>query len=177
MKIYTRTGDAGQTSIVGGQRLPKTAPRIEAYGTVDELNSHLGLLAADASTPAPQRQLLLNVQNSLFNVGGFLAGMPSDGLSDNDILEIEQSIDAMDRELPPLREFILPGGSILAARAHIARTVCRRAERRILACADEIKLPPTLPAFINRLSDWLFTFARFANLRAEIAENTWKISK
>lgn len=177
MKIYTRTGDAGQTSIVGGQRLPKTASRIEAYGTVDELNSHLGLLAADASTPAPQRELLLNIQNALFNIGGFLAGTPSDGLSDSNILELERSIDSMDHELPPLREFILPGGSILGARAHIARTVCRRAERRILACADEVNLPPTLLAFINRLSDWLFTFARFANLKAEIPENTWKISK
>lgn len=177
MKIYTRTGDAGQTSIVGGARLPKTATRIEAYGTVDELNSHLGLLAADASTPAPQRQLLLNVQNALFNIGGFLAGMPSDGLTDDDIQALENSIDAMDRELPQLREFILPGGSILAARAHIARTVCRRAERRILSCASEIALPPTLLAFINRLSDWLFTFARYANLQAEISENTWKTPK
>lgn len=177
MKIYTRTGDAGQTSIVGGARLPKTASRIEAYGTVDELNSHLGLLAADANTPAPQRELLLSIQNSLFNIGGFLAGTPSDGLSDSDILALEKSIDAMDRELPPLREFILPGGSILASRAHIARTVCRRAERRILSCGTEIDLTPTLLAFINRLSDWLFTFARFANLQAEIAENTWKISK
>lgn len=177
MKIYTRTGDAGHTSIVGGQRMPKTASRIEAYGTVDELNSHLGLLAADASTPSLQRQLLLNVQNSLFNIGGFLAGIPTDGLSDRDIAALEESIDTMDRELPPLREFILPGGSILATRAHIARTVCRRAERRILTCAGEMNLPPTLLAYINRLSDWLFTFARYANLQAEITENTWKISK
>ncbi len=174
MKIYTRTGDAGQTSIVGGARLPKTATRIEAYGTVDELNSHLGLLAADASTPEPQRRTLLQVQNSLFNIGGFLAGTPSDGLIDDDTLMLENSIDAMDRELPPLHEFILPGGSTLAAQAHIARTVCRRAERRILSCASEMNLTPTLLAYINRLSDWLFTFARYANLQAQVPEHTWQ---
>lgn len=174
MKIYTRTGDKGQTSIVGGSRLPKTAPRIEAYGTVDELNSHLGLLAADADTQAPERDILLRAQNALFDIGGFLAGMPRLTLNDADIAVLENSIDNMDRQLPQLNNFILPGGSVLAARAHVARTVCRRAERRILAAATDLTIPPALLAYINRLSDWLYTFARHANVQAQIPENFWQ---
>ncbi|MBD5178173.1 MAG: cob(I)yrinic acid a,c-diamide adenosyltransferase [Bacteroidales bacterium] len=174
MKIYTRTGDSGQTSIVGGARLPKTAARIEAYGTIDELSSHLGLLAADPATQSPERTILLHAQNTLFNIGGYLAGMPELNLPDSDTRALEQSIDTMDRLLPPLRNFILPGGSILGARAHIARTVCRRAERRILAAATDLQLPPALLAYINRLSDWLYTFARYSNLQAQVPENFWQ---
>ncbi len=174
MKIYTKTGDAGQTSIVGGQRLPKDAARIEAYGTIDELNSHLGLLAADVNTPAPERELLLRVQNILFNIGGFLAGVPDPNVGTDDIAELENSIDAMDRLLPPLRNFILPGGSELAARAHIARTVCRRAERRIISVLPTLSISPEILAYINRLSDWLYTFARYCNVQAEIPENFWQ---
>ncbi len=174
MKIYTKTGDAGTTSIVGGTRLPKDAPRIDAYGTVDELNSLIGLLTSDATTPAPEKELLLNVQNTLLNIGGYLAGMPDPGISEADIKALEDYIDAMDRQLPPLHNFILPGGCTLAARAHVARTVCRRAERRIISLASAMTLPVELLAFINRLSDWLYTFARYANVQAEVPENFWR---
>jgi len=174
MKIYTRTGDAGTTSIVGGSRLPKNAPRIEAYGTVDELNSYIGLLLSDAGTGEPERALLLRVQNSLLNIGGYLAGTPDPGDLADDIRALEDSVDAMTRMLPPLRNFILPGGCPLAAHAHVARTICRRAERRIVALSPALPLPADLLAFINRLSDWLYTFARYSNLRAEISENFWQ---
>lgn len=174
MKIYTKTGDAGQTSIVEGQRLPKDAARIEAYGTIDELSSHLGLLAADPATLAPERTLLLKVQNTLFNIGGYLAGVPDPNVSPDDIAELETSIDTMDRLLPPLRNFILPGGSQLAARAHIARTVCRRAERRIISTLPTLSVAPEVLAYINRLSDWLYTFARYCNVQAQIPENFWQ---
>lgn len=173
MKIYTRTGDAGTTSIVGGSRLPKDAPRIEAYGTIDELNSYLGLIASDTATPAPERSLLIQVQNTLFNIGGYLAGMPDPRVTDLDIKELEDSVDSMDRQLPPLHSFILPGGTKLAAHAHVARTICRRAERRIISLAADVELSPIMMAFINRLSDWLYTFARYANLQAQVAENFW----
>lgn len=174
MKIYTRTGDAGTTSIVGGSRLPKDAARIEAYGTVDELNSYLGILTAHTDTPEPQRELLLKIQNTLFNIGGFLAGMPDAGVADSDIKALEDSVDEMDRSLPPLNNFILPGGTSLATHSHVARTICRRAERRIITLASQLTIPPTLMAFINRLSDWLYTFARFANVQAEVPENFWQ---
>lgn len=177
MKIYTRTGDSGQTSIVGGQRLPKNAPRIEAYGTIDELNSHLGLLAAMVETPAAERSLLLQIQNLLFNLGSYLAGSPDVNLSQADIQALEESIDRMDSQLPALRNFILPGGSLLSAQTHIARTVCRRAERRILSAADSLSAAEIPLKYINRLSDWLFTFARYANHRQEIPENVWKTPK
>ncbi|MDE6513727.1 MAG: cob(I)yrinic acid a,c-diamide adenosyltransferase [Muribaculaceae bacterium] len=174
MKIYTKTGDAGQTSIVGGQRLPKDAARIEAYGTIDELSSHLGLLAADPATLEPERTLLLKVQNILFNIGGYLAGVPDPNVSADDITRLETSIDAMDRLLPPLKNFILPGGSQLAAKAHIARTVCRRAERRIISTLPTLAVAPEVLAYINRLSDWLYTFARYCNVQAQIPENFWQ---
>ncbi|MCM1310203.1 MAG: cob(I)yrinic acid a,c-diamide adenosyltransferase [Bacteroides sp.] len=174
MKIYTRTGDAGTTTIVGGTRLPKNAPRIEAYGTVDELNSWIGVLIANASTQEPERQILLGVQNTLLNIGGYLAGTPSPEIPAGQIEQLEQSIDKMDRELPPLHNFILPGGCTLAAQAHVARTVCRRAERRILAAAADVTLPADLLSLINRLSDWLYTFARYSNVQAQVEETYWQ---
>lgn len=174
MKIYTRTGDAGQTSIIGGTRMSKDAPRIEAYGTIDELNSHLGLLAANADTRAPERAVIIAAQSALFSLGSFLAGAKDAGVSDADVKALEESIDAMDRELPPLHNFILPGGCTLAAEAHIARTVCRRAERRIISATSDLAVPPVLLGYINRLSDWLYTFARYANVQAEVTESAWK---
>lgn len=163
MKIYTRTGDRGTTSIVGGERLPKSAPRIEAYGTIDELNSWLGLLAADAECPLPQHDLIIRIQSRLFDIGGRLAGTPSAGITAENIRMLEADIDAMDSALAPLTQFVLPGGSMLAARANVARTVCRRAERLAVGVADELALEPEPLTFLNRLSDWLFTFARFCN--------------
>lgn len=162
MKIYTRTGDGGTTALATGQRLPKQAPRIEAYGTIDELNSWLGVLAAHADCPEATRPLLLRMQSLLFNIGGHLAGVPQAGIEPQHIATLEADIDRMTAQLPPLREFILPGGSPLAAWANVARTVCRRAERRMLAAEMEVS-PPAL-TYINRLSDWLFTFGRYANI-------------
>lgn len=174
MKVYTKTGDAGLTSIVGGQRLPKSAPRIEAYGTIDELNSWIGLLIASGDCPPRQRQLMTDVQSLLFNIGGRLAGTPASGITPDHIARLEADIDAMDSALPPLDQFLLPGGTTLAARANIARTVCRRAERRIEAVAAQIALEPEPLSFINRLSDWLFTFGRYCNQTAGQQEKFWQ---
>lgn len=174
MKIYTRTGDAGQTSIVGGTRMSKDAPRIEAYGTVDELNSHLGILAADTSCPKEQHQILLRVQNILFNIGSFLAGVPDPHVDPSDVKALEDSIDSLNRMLPELHSFILPGGCPAAAQAHVARTVCRRAERRIITVVPDVNVPPIILTYINRLSDWLYTYARYTNVLAEVPEFFWQ---
>lgn len=174
MKVYTRTGDRGSTSIVGGERLSKAAPRIDAYGTVDELNSWIGLLIADGDCPDEQRRLMTDVQSRLFDIGGRLAGTPTAGITEENIAAIEADIDAMDARLPALTQFVLPGGSRLAAQANIARTVCRRAERLIVGVADSIGLEPQPLIFINRLSDWLFTFGRFCNKIAGIEEKFWQ---
>lgn len=174
MKIYTRTGDAGQTSIIGGQRLPKDSPRIEAYGTIDELNSFLGLLASSSSCQGPQRRIIELIQNRLFNLGAYLAGASKTGITAEDIKTLETSIDEMDHQLPPQHSFFLPGGCTLAARAHIARTVCRRAERRMVTLSRQMTIAPETITFVNRLSDWLFTFSRLANLHAGVAEKIWQ---
>ena len=174
MKVYTRTGDRGTTSIVGGERLSKAHPRIEAYGTVDELNSWIGLLIADGECPDGARRLMTDVQSRLFDIGGRLAGTPSAGITPDNILRLEQDIDAMDATLPQLTQFVLPGGSPLAARANVARTVCRRAERLMVDVADSIGLEPEPLIFINRLSDWLFTFGRFCNHCSGNEEKFWK---
>ena len=174
MKIYTRTGDKGQTSIVGGQRLSKDSARIEAYGTIDELNSLLGVLCANCNTPDESKMLILMIQNNLFNIGSFLAGVPDPGICEDDVTVLEKDIDRMDAELPQLRNFILPGGSSLAAQAHMARTVCRRAERRIISTIPELDIPAIILTYINRLSDWLFIFARLINVKAGISEHFWQ---
>ncbi len=174
MKIYTRTGDRGTTSIVGGDRLSKSHPRIDAYGTVDELNSWIGMLIADADCPAAARELMTDVQSRLFDIGGRLAGTPSAGITPENIERLERDIDAMDAQLPPLTQFVLPGGSPLAAKANVARTVCRRAERLMVNVADLIALEPEPLIFINRLSDWLFTFGRFCNHLSGNQEKFWK---
>lgn len=174
MKVYTRTGDRGTTSIVGGERLSKSHPRIEAYGTVDELNSWIGVLIADGECPDGARRLMTGVQSRLFDIGGRLAGTPSAGITPDNILRLEQDIDAMDLQLPPLTQFVLPGGSPLAARANVARTVCRRAERLMVDVADSIGLEPEPLIFINRLSDWLFTFGRFCNHLSGNEEKFWQ---
>lgn len=174
MKVYTRTGDTGLTSIVGGQRLPKSAPCIDAYGTIDELNSWLGLLIAAPGCPRESRELMIDLQSRLFDIGGRLAGMPSAGITPEDIATLEADIDRMTALLPPINNFILPGGSQLAAQANIARTVCRRAERLMVLIANDINLEPQPLTLINRLSDWLFTFARFCNLIEGNTEFFWK---
>lgn len=176
MKIYTRTGDLGQTSLFGGARVAKNDARIEAYGTVDELSSFLGVARA-SGLPAEVDAVLEGVQRDLFDVGAHLASPGTSrfaGVDAQRITDLEREIDAMERELAPLVNFILPGGSLPAAQLHVARTVCRRAERRVVALHDQS--PPTLAAvaFLNRLSDYLFVAARFANRRADVKDVEWR---
>jgi len=171
MKIYTRTGDRGETSLFGGSRVPKNDPRIEAYGTVDELNSFLGVARA---TELPQSidDVLHQVQSDLFEIGAHLASPGTSrfpGVQEKRIEELEQAIDAMESELAPLTSFILPGGAPAAAQLHVARSVCRRAERCVVALSDDSTL-----RYLNRLSDYLFVAARFANLRAGRSDVPWK---
>ena len=183
MKIYTKTGDDGTTGLIGGGRVRKCDPRLDAYGTVDELNAHLGLAAAaaDGAADGAVREPLHRVMDELFVVGSHLAA-PADKRSTlppmpaamSDRLEAE--IDAAEATVAPLHQFILPGGSELAARLHVARTVCRRAERLLveLGDADPSAVEPVLLAYVNRLSDWLFVQARAANARAGVADVPWR---
>lgn len=180
--LYTRTGDRGTTSLVGGQRAPKDSPRLEAYGTVDELNSHIGLLISllpATDTFAPVARHLLTVQHRLFDIGAALATptepgqTPPEGVTDAAVAAIEQEIDRVDASLPPLNRFVLPGGTVAAAQAHVARTVCRRAERRIITLADQAPVAQTILRYLNRLSDLLFAIARFNNVKTDATEIFW----
>jgi cob(I)alamin adenosyltransferase len=171
VKIYTRTGDSGETSLFGGSRVPKNDPRIEAYGTVDELNSFLGAARA-AGLPQSIDDQLHQVQMDLFEIGAHLASPGASrfpGVEETRIEQLEQAIDAMESELSPLTTFILPGGTPGAAQLHVARTVCRRAERCVVALREDATL-----RYLNRLSDYLFVAARFANLRAGRSDVPWK---
>jgi len=180
MKIYTKTGDDGTTGLVGGTRVAKSDPRIECYGTVDELNAAIGLAAVAAQPPLVGQ--LRQVQADLFTIGSHLA-TPQDSpqrkslpqLDDSIITRLEHQIDATTAQLPPLRNFILPGGSELAARLHLARTICRRAERLVVALPSEPAVAFTV-CYLNRLSDWLFTEARRANDLARIPDVIWTAS-
>ena len=178
--VYTRTGDGFDTSIIGGERIPKYSLRLEAYGTIDELSAFIGNLVADDAVIDQQRIDLLKVQNMLFNIGGYLATPPSirknevPGLTQDNITQMEDWIDAMDEQLPKLNNFIIPGGCKASAKANMARTVCRRAERRILQLAAEEEINPLLMAYINRLSDYLFVIGRYLNKFADYEEITWQ---
>lgn len=176
MKIYTRTGDRGETSFFGGTRVPKNDPRIEAYGTVDELNAHLGVVRA--SWPgSPIDAVLDDAQHDLFEVGALLASPGQQrfaGVDPERIEAIEAEIDSMDRELDPLKSFILPGGTVPAAQLHVARTVCRRAERLVVALGEDSEPMRVAIRYLNRLSDFLFVAARYANLKAGVADVAWK---
>lgn len=182
--LYTGTGDAGTTSLVGGTRIKKNSVRLEAYGTVDEFSSHLGLLSTCAANSVAIRSEITAVQNRLFDIGSYLATevKPGEtpaikGLCGEDITDMERAIDALDAEVPKARAFILPGGTRASAEAHIARTVCRRAERRILALAEESYVDPLVMRYFNRLSDWLFILARYYNYEAHVADITWMPGK
>lgn len=183
MKIYTRSGDQGQTSLFGGQRVSKANLRVEAYGTVDELNAHIGYAGAlieDSDVEA----LLARVQGRLFDIGADLATPQSsdtekpsthvqrvrEAWSD----EVEAAIDRIQSELAPLNTFILPGGVPAGAALHVARTVCRRAERRVVALGEEEDVNPALVVYLNRLADLLFVLARLVNQRAGIEDAPWK---
>jgi cob(I)alamin adenosyltransferase len=180
MKIYTRTGDEGQTGLFGGGRVSKTHPRVEAYGDIDELNAAIGM--ARAIEPMPRLdEVLVPLQRDLFAIGALLATPDRDKmkkqlekarLDDSRIRELEHAIDEGDRELDALRSFIVPGGAPKSAALHVARTVCRRAERRVIALESE-DIPPIVVVYLNRLSDLLFTLARVANKRAGAGEVTW----
>ena len=181
MKIYTKTGDAGQTSLVGGQRVSKCCQRLESYGSIDELNSHVGLLLTDIADEA-DRATLLDIQATLFVVGGYLATDTSQRevrqgniVTPGMVAAVEAEIDRLQQLLPPLRLFILPGGSRAAAEAHVCRTVCRRAEREILRLAGEgADIDPQVTAYVNRLSDYFFVLARKANVDAGIDDIVWR---
>lgn len=181
MKIYTRTGDDGSTSLFSGERVAKDALRVEAYGTVDELNSHLGLARASAPQ-ALVEEYLVKLQNQLFVVGADLATTAGSmrsrivRIEERDVLWLEQEIDRMTAELPPLRSFVLPGGTISAANVHVARTICRRAERQVIELSREETLGAIL-VYLNRLSDFLFTLARYENFLAGVSEEKWSVSQ
>ena len=181
-KVYTRTGDKGTTSLVGGVRITKSSTRLEAYGTVDELSSHLGLLASMLSDEqATDRQIVLRIQNNLFYVCTHLATdqsqtqlYPSAQLPAGETEFLEQQIDAIKALLPEPHGFILPGGSMAAAQAHVCRTVCRRAERRICALAETAIVGAEVQQYINRLSDYLFVLAKKINFNKKVAEILWQ---
>jgi cob(I)alamin adenosyltransferase len=178
MKIYTKNGDRGETSLLGGQRVPKDALRIEAYGTVDELNSVLGIARAHKPS-AEVDQILGLIQSDLFVLGAELAAStekPSamaPPISEEHVARLEQTIDSLDARLPQLTTFIIPGGSPLAAQLHLARTVCRRAERLVVRLAKTEKVDALCTMYLNRLSDELFVIARYANHVSGVAEIPW----
>ncbi len=188
-KVYTRTGDGGETGLVGGRRLKKTHPRIEAYGTVDELNSLIGIVRShnDAKTPSERGdkfELILEaVQHKLFDMGAELATYPGDEyegqvtMVESDATWLEEVIDAMNEELPKLFSFILPGGSPMNAALHQARTVCRRAERAVLQLAEVEPVSPHVLAYLNRLSDALFVFGRWVSATLGEREILWEPGK
>ena len=181
MKIYTRTGDTGQTALFGGGRVAKSHPRVSAYGDVDELNSVLGL--ARAAIPAEFYDALLeSIQQDLFAIGGHLStpdpekvrkALKKAQLSADRVAVFESTIDAADAELPPLKAFVLPAGCEKTVRLHVARAVCRRAERSVVALAETDAVPALFLVYLNRLSDLLFTLARLANYRAGIVDVPW----
>ncbi len=185
-KVYTRTGDAGETGLVGGQRVPKDDLRIEAYGTVDELSATLGLCREEARRNTRTSRLdgaLLRVQHQLFNLGSLLATLPADvgpkqpRITAADVDGLEEEIDLLTPSLPPLRSFVLPGGSELNARLHLARTVCRRAERAVVSLRRQGACGDLEVRYLNRLSDALFVWSRWASLELGHPEVLWDPNK
>ena len=181
MKIYTRTGDRGDTGLFGGGRVPKNDPRVEAYGDVDELNAHLGLARAIEMMPRID-EVLVPIQRDLFALGALLATpdhakmheqLAKARIDEDRVSQLERAIDQGEEELEPLRAFIIPGGTPKSAALHVARTVCRRAERRVIALAQATELPTLVVIYLNRLSDLLFVLARVANRRAGAGEVSW----
>jgi cob(I)alamin adenosyltransferase len=186
-RIYTKGGDKGVTSLAGGQRVPKDSPRIEAYGTVDELSAFVGLAwvsCDEGAEKAPRLRelsaILRRVQHELFNLGSILSTLPADvhpkqaRVTDAEAQQLEREIDAMNAELAPLRSFVLPGGTRLNAELHAARTVCRRAERLLVSVARQEEVPAEAIRYLNRLSDALFVWSRWVNHVLEVAEVLWE---
>jgi len=182
-RVYTRSGDAGETSLAGGQRVAKDSRRIEAYGTVDELNAFTGLARVTAAKEPALAELagiLLRVQHELFNLGSILATLPADvhprqaRITAVEIAQLEAEMDRMNENLPALRSFVLPGGSRINAELHVCRTVCRRAERRVTALAREEQVPAEAVQYLNRLGDAFFVWSRWASLRTGVPETLWE---
>ncbi len=180
MKIYTKTGDDGTTGLIGGSRVRKSDPRLDCYGTIDELNASLGV--AVVSLHEGIRELVIQIQNDLFVIGSHLAtpdapaatrsNLPA--LDEQLITRLEMQIDAAESELPTLKNFILPGGTAAAAQLHLARTICRRAERLLVDFSLDRPISSIILTYLNRLSDWLFVHARLENHRAGVADVLWK---
>jgi cob(I)alamin adenosyltransferase len=186
-RIYTKSGDKGETGLAGGQRVPKDSPRIEAYGTVDELNAFVGLACVTCAEETARAlrlgkllDILLRVQHELFNLGSQLATLPMDlhpkqaRITSVEIEQLEREIDAMNEDLPALRSFVLPGGTRLNAELHAARTICRRAERLAVGLARAEETPPEAVRYLNRLSDALFVWSRWANHVLSAPEVLWE---
>lgn len=185
MKIYTKTGDKGKTSLFGGTRVPKYHLRIEAYGTVDELNSYIGLIR-DQKIDLHTKEILLKIQNELFTLGSMLATPPEkeilksgkerlniNKVSDESVTLLENEIDQMNESLPPMTHFILPGGHTTVSFCHIARCICRRAERIATQLSDESSINPQILVYLNRLSDYLFVLARKLTIDNQAQEIPW----
>lgn len=179
-KVYTRTGDKGQTSIVGGIRMSKASERLEAYGTVDELSSHLGLLASMLKE-GEYYDMIIRIQRNLFNVCTNLATDQSQTplydsakLAEGEIELLEKEVDRLMKLLPERQGFILPGGTMTASQAHVCRTVCRRAERRIVALSEKAQISPETLQYVNRLSDYLFVLAKIINFNTGQSEIVWE---
>jgi cob(I)alamin adenosyltransferase len=187
-RVYTRRGDRGETGLVGGQRVPKDSLRIEAYGTVDELNAFIGAARESAAEAIkggcealqPLTEILLRVQHELFNLGSILATLPEDvhpkqaRITDSEIVRLETEMDQMNEPLVPLRSFVLPGGSRLNTDLHVCRTICRRAERIAVALARQESIPEEAVRYLNRLSDALFVWSRWASHVAGVDETLWE---
>jgi cob(I)alamin adenosyltransferase len=185
-KVYTKTGDGGSTYLAGGQQVRKTSLRIEAYGSVDELNAQLGMVSESLNKTPQLRNLqkgIIRIQNELFDLGSQLAVLPEDRRENTpvikpaDIEKLEREIDEMNAQLPILESFILPGGGEISARLHVARTVCRRVEREIIRLSEVEPLDGTEMPYLNRLGDWLFVASRYAAYKSDITETLWKPGK
>ena len=179
MKIYTKTGDSGETSLIGGKRVSKAELRIRAYGTVDELNAHVGLLR-DQAVNKLRLKILIEIQDRLFTMGSLLASPDSESsiklpqLSEQDVSWLEVEIDKMDKTLPPMRSFVLPGGHPAVSIGHITRTVCRRAEREVVLLSQHEGVDSLIIKYLNRLSDYFFVLCRKMSAELKITEVPWK---
>ena len=184
-KIYTKTGDEGETSLLGGTRLPKHHIRIESYGNVDELNSFIGLVKDQVISDARLKNLnidevLLQIQDRLFTIGSHLAADPENNkmklpsISESDVVILEREIDSMEEKLPEMKNFILPGGHSTVSFCHVARCVCRRAERSVIRLAENEKVNEIIYKYLNRLSDYLFVLSRRLCLELDVTEQPWK---
>lgn len=179
MKVYTKTGDKGTTGLLGGTRVLKSDLRIESYGTVDELNSHMGMVR-DQKVNEPIADELIQIQNTLFVIGSHLASDPEKSkvvipdIANDSIEKLEKAIDRMDDELPEMRNFVLPGGHVSVSAGHIARCVCRRAERLVIALSEHAEIHENITKYLNRLSDYLFVLCRWMTKELNAEEVPWK---